>query len=97
MELTPNAKQAIQNGRIKILVVRSGMRTQLTFFIKKATSANVEFVELFTERIVDTSELLRISKDIGLPVEAPNAKVFPPGTAAKDFSSLVEKLPPTTT
>lgn len=93
MDITPLAKQAIQSGSIKIRVVRSGMHQQLTFFIKKATTGNIEFVELFTERIVDTSELLRISKDIGLPVEAPNAHAFPPGTSAKDFSHLVSELP----
>ena len=83
----------MQNGSIKIRVVRSGMYQQITFFIKKTQAGNVEFVVLSTERVVDTSELLRISKDIGLPVEAPNAKAFPPGTSAKDFSHLVGELP----
>lgn len=93
MELTAQAKQAINNGSIKIRVVRSGMYQQLTFFIKRVKVGNIEFVELHTERIVDTSELLRVSKDIGLPVEAPNGKAFPPEKSAKDFSELVALLP----
>ena len=93
MELTSQARQAMQNGSIKIRVKRSGMYQLLTFRIKKAQNGNVDFIELFTDRIVDTSELLKVSEDIGLPVEAPNAKVFPKGTSAQDFSSLCSMLP----
>ena len=93
MELKPQAKQAMQNGSIKIRVKRSGMYQQLTFHIKKAVMGNVSFVELFTDRIVDTSELLKASEELGLPIEAPNAKVFPKGTSAQDFSSLCAMLP----
>ncbi|MDE1761965.1 MAG: hypothetical protein KGH78_02100 [Candidatus Micrarchaeota archaeon] len=89
MELKPLARQAIQNGSIKIRVKRSGMYQQLTFHARKALMGNVEFIELFTDRIVDTSELLKVAEDFGLPIEAPNAKVFPKGTSAQDFSSLV--------
>ncbi|MGI0141701.1 MAG: hypothetical protein ACREBF_03580 [Candidatus Micrarchaeales archaeon] len=90
MELTQQAKQAIEHGTIKIRVKRSGMYQQLTFTIKKADTGNISFVELFTERIIDTSELLRMATEIGLPIEAPNGKAFPKGTSAQDFSSLCE-------
>lgn len=93
MELTSQAKMAIERGSIKIRVKRSGMYQQLTFFIKKATTGNVSFVELFTERVLDTSELLRVSNEIGLPLEAPNGKAFPTGTSAKDFIEFVSLLP----
>lgn len=93
MELTPQARMAIEHGSIKVRVKRSGMYQQLTFTIRKAQAGNISFVELFTERIVDTSELLKMSEDIGLPVEAPNAKAFPKGKAAQDFAELVSLLP----
>ena len=92
MELTTQAKQAIENGSIKIRVKRSGMYQQLTFHIKKADLGNTSFVELFTDRIVDTSELLRVANEVGLPVEAPNNHAFPNGTSAKDFSYLISML-----
>ncbi|MDE1850551.1 MAG: hypothetical protein KGH54_02025 [Candidatus Micrarchaeota archaeon] len=93
MELTINARQAILHGSIKIRVKRSGMYQQLTFSVKKAQIGNVSFVELFTDRIVDTSELLRVSEELRLPIEAPNGKVFPKGTSAQDFSELCSMLP----
>lgn len=86
MQLSERAKIAIDHGSIKIRVKRSGMFQQLTFSTKTVAFGNMEFIELFTERIVDTSELLRVANEIGLPVEAPNGRAFPAGTSAKDFS-----------
>lgn len=93
MELTSQAKAAIERGSIKIRVKRSGMYQQLTFFVRKTTTGDLSFVELFTERVLDTSELLRVSNEVGLPLSAPNGKAFPTGKSAKDFSSLVALLP----
>jgi hypothetical protein len=85
MQVSEKAKEIIERGSIKIRVRRSGMLQQLTFNVKKVNIGDSEYVELYTSRIVDTSELLRVSEETGLPVEAPNGKAFPKGTAALDF------------
>jgi len=82
------ARNAIRQGWIKIRVVRSGMFQQLTFAVKKVKIGNVEYTELYTDRQVDMSELTRIAKEAGLPVEAKNAKAFPEGKSAQDFQNL---------
>ncbi|MGC8587165.1 MAG: hypothetical protein ACP5K9_02660 [Candidatus Micrarchaeia archaeon] len=86
--LTREAEYALKNGSIKIRVKRSGMYQQITFKVRKVSEANISFTELFTERQIDTSELLRVAGEIGLPVEAPNGRAFPKGTKASDFSAI---------
>ncbi len=86
MQLPSTASEIIKRGSVKIRVKRSGMFQQLTFTVKKVRQGNIEYAELFTERLVDTPELLRISQEVGLPVEAPNGRVFPKGKSAADFA-----------
>jgi outer membrane receptor for monomeric catechols len=88
LKLSEEAKRIISAGSIKIRVRRSGMLQQLTFSVKHSTLGNINYVHLYTDRIVDTSELLRIANEIGLPVQAPNASAFPKGTSAGDFADL---------
>ncbi len=96
MQITRFAEEALRRGSIKIRVRRSGILQQLTFRVKRVHAGNVEYVELFTERIVDTSELIRIANEVKLPIEAPNATAFPDGTSATDYSFLASKfnIPP---
>jgi hypothetical protein len=82
----------LRNGSIKIRVKRSGIFQQLTFRVRRVKTGNVEYIELFTDRIVDVSELIRVANEIKLPIEAPNATVFPEGTTAMDYSFLVSKF-----
>lgn len=63
------------------------MAQQITFTIRKADLSGVRYTELYTDRIVPLADLSRIANEIGLPVEAPNGRVFPAGTSASDFSS----------
>ena len=75
-------------GSIKIRVVRSGMFQQLTFTVKKVKLGNIEYIELFTERQIDMSELTRVANEVGLPIQAENGQAFPKGTTAQDFQSI---------
>lgn len=88
MELSESAKSAIAAGSVKIRLKRDGMFQQLTFVVKKVKMGNFEYSELFTERIIDVSELSRIANEYGLPVEAKNGRAFPNGTSTKDFQNL---------
>jgi hypothetical protein len=87
-ELSEAAKNAISSGSIKVRVTRSGMFQQLTFIVRKSRLGDVEYTELYTERQIDMSELVRIANSIGLPVKAQNAEAFPAGTSAADFRNL---------
>lgn len=88
IKLSSAAEEVLRNGSIKIRVVRSGMFQQMTFKVKKAKTGNVEYTELFIDRMIDTHEIIRIAKEIGLPVEAQNGRAFPEGTNASDFQNL---------
>lgn len=85
MGFSEKANRAIRFGTVKVRVLRSGIYQQITFAVRKEKLGEMEFYELFTERIIDVSELLKVAEDIGLPVHAPNANVFPKGTSASDF------------
>ena len=82
------AKEIIRIGYTKMRVMRSGMFQQMTFSIRKVKSGNIEYTELFIDRIMDTSELLRLAKETGLPVESQNGRAFPEGSSASDFQGL---------
>ncbi len=89
LHISGSVQEIIKNGSVKIRVVRSGMFQQLTFSVKRAKHGNITYVELYTDRMVDLSELTRISNDIGLPVEAQNGKAFPRGKSVQDFQESV--------
>ncbi len=89
MHEIPNAAMdIIRRGSVKIRVTRSGMFQQLTFTVRKTRLGNIEYTELYTERQIDMSELVRIARETGLPVRAQNAEAFPEGTSAPDFQNL---------
>jgi hypothetical protein len=88
MELSRLGQEALMKGRIKIRVMRSGMIQQITFTVTKVKVGNIEYTELFSDRQIDTSELLRVANETGLPVEARNGKAFPEGKGASDFESI---------
>ncbi len=88
MQLSDAAKEALTNGYVKIRVMRSGMFQQLTFRIRRVKVGNIEYTELFTERMIDANEIGRIANEFGLPVEAQNGKAFPGGTTASDFRDV---------
>ena len=85
MTFSEKAAGIISAGEIKIRVIRSGMYQKLTFTVAKEKAGEVEYYELFTDRLIDASELTRIAEEVGLPVKAQNGRSFPKGTSARDF------------
>ena len=83
-----NALRIIKEGSLRTKVKRGGMLQFQVFKIKRIKIGNGEFVELFLDRVLDTSEIVRIAEETGLPVEAENGRAFPTGTGAKDFIGL---------
>ncbi len=85
MPLSEKAREILRLGSIKLRVRRSGIYQQLTFRTKIVKLGNMEYNELFTERQIEMTELVKIAEESGLPVEAPNGRAFPKGTSAADF------------
>ncbi len=88
MEISANAKAILSEGRARIRVKRAGMFQYMVFRVKRIRIGADEFVELYSERMLDASELARVANETGLPVEAEGHKAFPEGTGAKDFIGL---------
>ncbi len=93
MTISEKTKTILKHGSVKIQVSRSGMLQQITFTVRRVTVGNVTYTELFTNRIVDISELLRVANETGLPVSAPNGHAFPEGKSALDFSTPEYEVP----
>ncbi|MEM3791619.1 MAG: hypothetical protein QXL16_02735 [Candidatus Micrarchaeaceae archaeon] len=78
-------RDILKKKEIKIRVLRSGMFQQVNFRLKKVKEGNIEFLELFTNKQVDISELVKVANEVGLPIEAKNGRAFPSGKSATDF------------
>lgn len=86
--ITKAGEEALRAGSVKVRVIRSGMFQQMTFRITREKTGNIEYVELATDRQIDTHEIQKIAKEFGLPVKAQNGRAFPEGTTASDFQGL---------
>ena len=88
MTLSENAKNIIRLGSIRIRLRRAGMFQFQTFTIRSVKHGSDSFVELYLDKVIDMSELLRIANETGLPVESQNGRAFPDGLGAKDFMNI---------
>ncbi len=77
--------EIIKKGEIKVRVRRAGMMQFVLLKIRRVDIGREKSVELYTDRMLELSEMTRIAEETGLPVEAENGKVFPAGKGAKDF------------
>lgn len=80
-----DAIEIIKNGAVKIKVKRAGMLQTLEFKVKKINIGKNYFIELFCDRIIDMSELLRIANEVDLPIETLNGRAFPRNKTITDF------------
>ncbi len=83
-----SAQRILKEGKIRIKVRRAGMLQFQVFNVKRLKIGGKEFAELFLDRVIDLSELVRLANELGLPVEAENGRAFPEGKGAKDFIGL---------
>lgn len=88
MELSETAKKIIKDGSIELKLKRAGMFQFQTFTIKRVKHGKESFVELFLDKVIDISELHRLSNELGLPIEVQNGRAFPEGKGASDFIGL---------
>lgn len=88
MEISAGAEAILSAGHARVRVKRAGMFQYMVFKVKRVRIGMGEFVELYSERMLDASELARVANETGLPVEAETHRAFPDGTGAKDFIGL---------
>jgi hypothetical protein len=88
MALDNNASLILKQGYTRIRVRRAGILQFQVFKVKRVALGSETFVELFLDRLLDMSEMLRVANETGLPVESENRRVFPEGKGAKDFAGL---------
>ena len=81
-------KQALLSGGIEVRVKRSGMFQVLPFKVVRHKTASGEVPCLVLEKFLDLSELMRISEEYSLPVQAMNGKIYPRGKKESDFAGL---------
>jgi hypothetical protein len=86
--ISETAQKILNEGKLRIRVKRAGMLQFQVFTVKRIKHGETHFVELFLPKVIDLSELLRLAKELGLPIEAENGRAFPEGTGAKDFTNL---------
>ncbi len=81
-------KEALEKGEMDIRAKRAGMFQKLTFKLVRHNTAFGKVPYLTLDRFLDISELMRISEEYSLPVQAKNGKVFPRGKKESDFAGL---------
>ena len=75
-------------SEFNVRVKRSGMYQLLPFKVVRKDTPNGKVPYLVLDRLLDLSELMRVSEEYQLPVESPVGKVFPRGRKETDFLGL---------
>ena len=83
-----NRKQVLAAGEVDIRVKRAGIYQKLTFRIVKHATPVGLIPYLTLDKFLDLSELMRISEEYSLPVQASNGKIYPKGKREMDFIGL---------
>ena len=83
-----NRKQVLAAGEVDIRVKRAGIYQKLTFRIVKHATPVGLIPYLTLDKFLDLSELMRISEEYSLPVQASNGKIYPKGKREMDFLGL---------
>lgn len=81
-------KAALAASGIEVRVKRAGMFQVLPFKVVRHKTPSGEVPYLTLEKFLDLSELMRISEEYSLPVNAMNGKVYPRGKKESDFAGL---------
>jgi hypothetical protein len=88
----PTLEEILKNGKGEFRVHRKGMFQRIVFTVKIIKEPYGEYPVLFTDRVIDINEGVRLAEELQIPIEIPNGKVFPKGKSGKDFVALMEKI-----
>ena len=87
----PTLEQILKQGSAELRIHRKGMFQRILFTIKKVHEPYGDYPMLFTDRIVDLKEAVRIAEELQVPVEIPHSKIYPRGKAGSDFVHLLKE------
>ncbi|VVB73159.1 Uncharacterised protein [uncultured archaeon] len=87
----PTLEQILENGSAELRIHRKGMFQRVLFTVKKVHEPYGTYPMLFTDRVIDLKEAVRIAEELRIPVEIPHAKVYPRGKAGNDFVHLLKE------
>lgn len=85
-------EEVLRNGKAEYRVHRKGMFQRIIFTVKIIKEPYGEYPVLFTDRIIDINEAVRLAEELKIPIFTPNGNVFPKGKSGKDFVQLMEKV-----
>jgi len=85
-------EEVLKAGKGEYRVHRKGMFQRIIFTVKIIKEPYGEYPVLFTDRVIDIKEAVRLSEELQIPVFTPNGNAFPKGKSGKDFVNLMEKM-----
>lgn len=88
----PSLEEVLRNGKGEYRVHRKGMFQRIIFTVKIIKEPYGEYPVLFTDRIIDMKEAIRLAEELQIPVFTPNGNAFPKGKSGKDFTELMGKV-----
>ncbi|MEM3408122.1 MAG: hypothetical protein QXF07_00790 [Candidatus Micrarchaeia archaeon] len=88
----PTLDEVLRNGKGEYRVHRKGMFQRIIFTVKIIKEPYGEYPVLFTDRIIDMKEAVRLAEELQIAVFTPNGNVFPKGKSGKDLTELMSKI-----
>jgi len=86
----PTREEILKTGKAELRVHRKGMFQRIIFTVKIINEPYGKYPVLFTDRVIDLSEAVRLAEELQIPVETPNGRIFPRGKSGKDFVGLFD-------
>ncbi len=80
--------ETLAKGEIDVRVKRTGMFQHVVFKVVRKDTPVGKVPYLKLDRFLDLSELMRVSEEYQLPIDAPNGKIYPRGKRESDFAGL---------
>ena len=89
MSDTERISKIIKDGKIDVMLFVNGIRQRQTLKIEKEKTGFGIVPFLVSDYRIPKIEMIRLAKELGLPIKTKDGKAFPPGKFLKDFVGLV--------
>lgn len=77
--------EILKRGNVDVMVIVSGVRQRHTLEVKREDTPFGKVPFLVSRHYLPQNEMVRLAKELGLPVKSKEATVLPPGKLLKDF------------
>ncbi|MCS7109385.1 MAG: hypothetical protein NZ903_01145 [Candidatus Micrarchaeota archaeon] len=86
----PGLEEVLRKGKGEYRVHRKGMYQRIIFTVKIIKEPYGEYPVLFTDRVIDIKEAVRLSEELNIPIFTPGGNIFPKGKKGEDFVHLMK-------